>query len=226
MLLLLKSKSRTVHHYQEEQENNDDDNIINIRNNRINKLESISLTVWRKSLIFSCKGFTVIGSDGSLVYRVDNYTGRPHRIVLMDGSGEPIFTVCRPKKLSIVNNYWLIYEGDEVGKDGINSSFKKPIFCVRKNLSIMKFTRPSVIAYVYNGVSEKKCVYVIEGSYEHRSCTVFDESRKIVFEIKKKECSRGGVSFGSEVFHLIVRPGIDSRFAMAIVLLLDQMFAP
>ncbi|KAL7150415.1 hypothetical protein ABFS83_05G110400 [Erythranthe nasuta] len=224
MLLLLKSKSRTsVHHYQEEQENNDDDNIINIRNNPINKLESISLTVWRKSLIFSCKGFTVIGSDGSLVYRVDNYTGRPHRIVLMDGSGEPIFTICRPK-LSIVNNYWLIYEGDEVRKDGINSSFKKPIFCVRKNLSIMKFTKPSVIAYVYSGVSEKKCVYMIEGSYEHRSCTVFDESRKIVFEIKKKECSRGGVSFGSEVFHLIVRPGIDSRFAMAIVLLLDQMF--
>ncbi|KAK4263146.1 hypothetical protein QN277_028605 [Acacia crassicarpa] len=30
-----------------------------------------SLTVWRKSLVISCKGFMVINSDGNLVYRFE-----------------------------------------------------------------------------------------------------------------------------------------------------------
>ncbi|GFP92616.1 protein lurp-one-related 17 [Phtheirospermum japonicum] len=213
MILFLKSRSRTVHHYEEEEKEYK------------NEESCISLTVWRKSLLLSCKGFTVIGSDGNLVYRVDNYTLRPDRIILMDGSGKPIFTICRRKKLKVVaENNWLVYEG-EVGKKNMDSS-KKPMFSVRKNISIMK-TKPSVVAYVYGGVSEKGYDYVIEGSYEHRSCKILDGSRRVVSEIKKKEAlsNGGGVSFGLEVFDLIVNPGIDSRFAMAIVLLLDQMFS-
>ncbi|KAK6129987.1 hypothetical protein DH2020_036269 [Rehmannia glutinosa] len=217
MLLFLKSISRTVHNYHEEEKE---------YKKYINNQEAacISLTVWTKSLVFSCKGFTVIGSDGSLVYRVDNYTGRPDQIILMDGSGNPIFTLChRKQKLGIMDNYWLVYEG-EVGKKSTNSS-KKPIFSVRKNIRIMK-TKPSVLAYVYGtGVSEKGHVYTIEGSYVHRSCKILDKSKRVVSEIKKKEALTGGVSFGLEVFDLIVNPGIDSRFAMAIVLLLDQMFS-
>lgn len=64
---------------------------------------------------------------------------------------------------------------------------------------------------------------MIEGSYARRSCKVLDESRKVVAEIKRKEASKGGVSFGHEVFVLVVQPGSDPGFAMALVLLLDQM---
>lgn len=56
-----------------------------------------SLTVWRKSLIMSCNGFTVIDSTGNLAYRVDNYSGRPVEVTLMDASGKPILTMRRPK---------------------------------------------------------------------------------------------------------------------------------
>lgn len=127
------------------------------------------------------------------------------------------------QKLRMVDKYWLVYEGEEC-KNSINPSKKKPIFCVRKNTSFIMKTKPSVLAYVYGGVYEKKYAYMIEGSYQHRSCKILDGSRRAVSEIKRKEGLIGGVSFGLEVFHLIVRPGIDSRFAMAIVLLLDQMF--
>lgn len=58
---------------------------------------SISLTVWRKSLVISCKGFTVIDSNGDLVYRVDNYVGHPREVTLMDGSGKSILTMRRNK---------------------------------------------------------------------------------------------------------------------------------
>lgn len=54
-----------------------------------------SLTVWKKSLVINCKGFTVIDSCGNLVYRVDNYTLHPHELVLMDASGNSVLTMRR-----------------------------------------------------------------------------------------------------------------------------------
>ncbi|KAL0393601.1 UNVERIFIED_CONTAM: protein LURP-one-related 17 [Sesamum latifolium] len=187
MLLCLNSTSRTVHHYQEQQ------NKINVISD---EAACTSLTVWRKSLVFGCSGFTVIASDGSLAYRVDNYTCRPDQILLMDGSGNPIFTIGRPKKLRLVHNYWQVYEG-EVGKNIKNSS-KKPVFCARKNTKLMGMTKPNVLAYVYCGVSDvRRGTYVVEGSYGHRSCKILDESRRVVGEIKKKE---GG---GEEVYVMV-----------------------
>ena len=84
-----------------------------------------------------------------------------------------------------------------------------------------------VLAYVFRDVSDKRsCAYVIEGSYTHRSCKVLDEwSKKVVAEIRRKGETIGGVSFGVEVFQLIVQPDFEPRFAMGFVLLLDQMFS-
>ncbi|KAM7525811.1 hypothetical protein LguiA_015713 [Lonicera macranthoides] len=194
------------------------------------------LTVWRKSLILSCNGFTVINSEGELVYRVDNYNGPLNEIILMDGLGNSILTLLRRKqKLRLVDN-WDIYEG-EIGAKSLK---KKPICCARKQLNIL---RPSlnVIAHVHLlGLSDKSSPgFVVEGSYANRSCKVIDqESRRVVAEIRKKEGIKmgvgggngdggagGGVSFGLEVFILIIHPGFDPAFAMAIVLLLDQMFS-
>ncbi|KAK4435412.1 protein LURP-one-related 17 [Sesamum alatum] len=206
MLLCLKSTSRTVHHYNHEQQN------------KINEAACTSLTVWRKSLVFSCSGFTVVASDGSLAYRVDNYTGRPDQIVLMDGSGNPIFTICRPKKLRLVHNCWHVYEGEVVGK---KYSSKNPVFRARKNMGIM--TKLNVLAYVDCGVSDYMHRYIVEGSYRRRSCKILDESRRVVGEIKKK--GGGGVCYGVEVFELVVREGLECRDAMAVVILLDQMFS-
>ncbi|PIN01313.1 hypothetical protein CDL12_26178 [Handroanthus impetiginosus] len=220
MFFFLKSTSRTVHHYHEQQEENK-----NVGTTTTSEASSISLTVWRKSLIFSCSGFTVInGSDGGLAFRVDNYTGRPDQILLMDGYGDPIFTICRRKKLGLLYDYWLIYEG-EVDKY-CNNTNKKPAFCVRKNISMFVQRKVNVLAYIYHGTSGKSHTHMVEGSYKHRSCKILDESRRVVGEIKKKEATIGrGVSFGLEVFQLIIEPGFESRFAMAVVLLLDQMFS-
>ncbi|KAL1532744.1 protein LURP-one-related 17-like isoform X1 [Salvia divinorum] len=214
MMFLSKSKTRAVHHYHDEREkdNKGDDGEA-----------STSLTVWTKSLVYSCSGFTVIGSDGGLAYRVDNYTGRPDQTILMDGSGNPIFTICRRKKLRLLD-YWLVYEG-EVCKHS-NNDMQKPMFCVRKNMRRLRQTKvDDVVAYVYCGVSENRCMYVVEGSFTHRSCKILDESRRVVAEIRKKEGLPKGASFGLEVFHLIIKPDFHCRFAMAIVLLLDQMYS-
>lgn len=88
MLRFWKSLSRTVH----------EEGCHEPRNDDCVGDGPVSLTVWRKSLIVGCSGFTVINSDGDLVYRVDNYgCCRQQELVLMDASGKPILTVSRCK---------------------------------------------------------------------------------------------------------------------------------
>lgn len=101
MTRFLKSMPRTVHeeHHDQLVEHKTDDQYHE------GTACPSSLTVWRKSLVISCNGFTVIDSGGNLVYRVDNYSGRPEEITLMDGSGIPIHTMRRYK----VNNNILLY---------------------------------------------------------------------------------------------------------------------
>ncbi|KAK1326153.1 Protein LURP-one-related 8 [Acorus calamus] len=67
-----------------------------------------SLTVWKKSLVYSCSGFSVIDHCGNLRYRVENYDGqrRMEDIVLMDAAGKPLLTM-RRKKMSW-HNSWLV----------------------------------------------------------------------------------------------------------------------
>ncbi|KAJ4832508.1 hypothetical protein Tsubulata_000063 [Turnera subulata] len=175
------------------------------------------LTVWKKSLLFNCNGFTVYDSKGNLVYRVDNYmaaSGTKGEIVLMDAAGKPLHTI-RRKRLSLVDN-WLVYDGE---------SSVNPRFAARKHVNILN---NKSLAHVSqggtNGSGKNNVLYEVEGSYAQRSCGVYDEKKRMVAEIKKKEAAVGGVAFGCDVFRLVIGPEIDPSLAMAIVILLDQMF--
>ncbi|KAL2348008.1 hypothetical protein Fmac_002008 [Flemingia macrophylla] len=211
----LKALSRAVH--EEQERDHDEDN---------QGSSCTSLTVWRKSLVMSCKGFTVIDCYGNLVYRVDNYIGRPNEVTLMDASGKSILTMCRRRKLGLLDS-WYVYEGEVGNQRKMSRKLETPICCVRKHVSILH-GNTNVKACVYRGasLSDKHCVaFTIEGSYAHRTCKVLDECRRVVAEIKRKEANSKNVSFGIEIFQLIVHPGFDPAFAMALVLLLDQMFS-
>ncbi|KAJ4954702.1 hypothetical protein NE237_011485 [Protea cynaroides] len=185
-----------------------------------------SLTVWRKSLVFNCYGFTVFDSNGNLVYRVEHYKrDRTEDIVLMDASGKAILTLHRKKRRFVEN--WAIFEGEAEERDG---KAKKPIYWGRKHVNLLQRRKdPNVLARVFRGSSNSSengnGGLVIEGSYEKRSCQVVDdELREVVAEIKRKDDCIHGISFGLDVFLLIVRPGFNLAFAMSLVLLLDQMF--
>ncbi|KAJ6426536.1 hypothetical protein OIU84_022184 [Salix udensis] len=217
MIFFLKSLSRSVHDQEHHHEPVAETEEVETKIGTDGKCTL--LTVWRKSLLISCNGFTVFNSCGDLVYRVDNYIDRPEELILMDGSGKSILTMRRRKKLGVRIDSWLVYEG-EVGnhcaKTGLS---EKPIWCVRKN------SNHNALAYVFRGSSDKRPSFVVEGSYTHRSCKVSDGSRKVLAEIKRKEAIVGGVSYGVEVFLLNVEPGFDPGFAMGLVLILDQIFS-
>ncbi|XP_076895982.1 protein LURP-one-related 8-like [Bidens hawaiensis] len=175
-------------------------------------LNPVVLTVWKKSLLFSCDGFTVYDSNGNLVFRVDNYAGsNKSEVVLMDASGRSLLTI-RRKRASITDN-WLVYDGETT----VN-----PRFSVAKHANFMK---AKSLAHVSSTGSPKKksLAYEVEGSYAQRCCMVYDDKRRCVAEIKRKEAV-GGVAFGGDVFRLVVHPEIDSTVAMGLVVVLDQMF--
>lgn len=101
---------------------------------------------------------------------------------------------------------WLVYEGEGAKEE----------LSVRKRLHLL----PSrALARVTWGGG----AYDVEGSYAQRSCQVYDERRRRVAEIRRKDGAHG-VRLGADVFSLVVHPGFDATVAMAVVLLLEQMF--
>ncbi|KAL5974901.1 hypothetical protein ACLOJK_031577 [Asimina triloba] len=168
------------------------------------------LTVWRKSLLFNCNGFTVFDAKGSLVFRVDNYlAGNSGKILLMDGGGKPLLTI-RRKGISI-GSHWLIFNGE----DAVN-----PRFSVTKPTNL--FTSKT-IARVSSACGPRHMAYVIEGSYARRSCSIYDSKRQPMAEIQRKE-GVAGVAYGQDIFRLVIQPEFEMPVAMSLVIILEQMF--
>ncbi|RZC82652.1 hypothetical protein C5167_045437 [Papaver somniferum] len=170
------------------------------------------LTVWKKSLLFNCNGFTVFDTKGNLVFRVDNYrAGIKTEIFLMDALGKTLLTI-RRKKLSLSDN-WMVYDGE----NSVN-----PRFIVKKHVNFLTSKNLAHVISCTQG-NNKELMYEIIGSYAQRCVGVYDNRKRLVAEIQRKE-AKAGVTFGGDVFKLIVQPQIDSTVAMSLVILMEQMF--
>jgi uncharacterized protein YxjI len=174
------------------------------------------LTVWRKSLMFNCDGFTVFDANGNLAFRVDSYSrrGRRAEVVLMDAAGKPLLTVRRKRRLSLAER-WLIYDGDRASN--IDS---KPLLSVRRHVNLRHHSSAKALAYVVasNSKADEETSYVVEGSYGRRACAVRDANGDAVAEVHRKE------SVGDDVFRLVADPRLGAPLAMGLVIALDEMF--
>ena len=177
--------------------------------------EPVTLTVWRKSLLFNCRGFTVFDASGNLVYRVDSYASDSRaEVVLMDAAGRAVLTVRRRKVIGLGADQWLVYPGEETRLP--------PLYAVKRAAQYMRGGGKSMahVAPCSGAAGGKQAGggYEVEGSYLRRCCTVYDDRRRAVAEVLPKE------AVGSDVFRLVVQPGTEVSLAMAVVLALDQMF--
>lgn len=180
--------------------------------------EPVTLTVWRKSLLFNCRGFTVFDASGNLVYRVDSYASDSRaEVVLMDAAGRPVLTLRRRKLigLGLGADQWLVYPGEETRR-------LPPLYAVKRAAPYMRGVGGKSMAHVAPCSGAAGAVgagaFEVEGSYLRRCCTVYDERRRAVAEVRPKE------AVGSDVFRLVVQPGMEVSLTMAVVLALDQMF--
>jgi len=193
------------------------------------KGEAVSLTVWRRSLLFNGKGFTVFDSNGDLLFRVETYAGSsPREVVLMDADGRALLTI-RRKKLSLTDE-WVICDGDAAASSSAPTPAPKR-FTVRRNMSLLptkSLARLSPARGSDCAGGAPSCRYDVEGSYASRSVDMFactssassGEQRRRVATVCRKEAA-----VGPDVFRLVVEPGFEPALAMAVVILLDQMNA-
>uniref|UniRef100_A0A0D3HHJ1 Tubby C-terminal domain-containing protein n=1 Tax=Oryza barthii TaxID=65489 RepID=A0A0D3HHJ1_9ORYZ len=175
----------------------------------------VVLTVWRKSLLFNCHGFTVFDAKGNLAFRLDCYDSTSSRradLVLMDAAGKPLLTI-RRKRLSLYDS-WIIYDGDSAA-----TATATPLLSVRRHLRF-GLPKSKAIAHVTPLSSSLPLpeAYVVEGSYGRRSCAVRDARGDAVAEVRRKE------SVGDDVFRLVAQPRLGAPLAMAIVIAIDEMF--
>ncbi|KAL9264838.1 LURP-one-related 12-like protein [Drosera capensis] len=193
----------------------------------VNHLEedgSAHLTVFKTSLFFSGDGFAVFDPAGHLVFRVDSYGGPDthdkDELVLMDAVGHAVLTVRR--KRPSLHQRWEGYLGER-------HDDSKPIFSVKRSSII---GHSGLTVEMYNNPGEE---YHIDGSFHQRSCTVYEvnvdhsnhrsnhDEKVVVAEIKRKVDPDAHVLLGKDVFMLCVKQGFDPAFAMALVLVLDQI---
>jgi hypothetical protein len=65
-----------------------------VLDNKLSKSSIAALTVWRKSLVFSCNGFIIFYSNRNLMFRVENYASDlKDEVVLMDLAGMALPTI-------------------------------------------------------------------------------------------------------------------------------------
>ncbi|XP_039835456.1 protein LURP-one-related 8-like [Panicum virgatum] len=176
---------------------------------------AVLLTVWRKSLLFNCHGFTVFDAKGDLAFRVDCYASARRRaeVVLMDVAGKPLLTVRRKRLISsLLAEHWVIYDGD--------GTASKPLLSVRRHASLRSSSSSKTLAYVTPlGSAAAEDSYVVEGSYGRRACAVRDaRGDAVVAEVRRKE------SVGDDVFRLVADPRLGAPLAMGLVIALDEMF--
>lgn len=121
-----------------------------------------------------------------------------------------------------------------------------PVFTARKHVNLLNSKSLAHVSSNYSPAfadcsstsqtwrrqqNKKQIMYEIEGSYTQRCCVVYDhKKRRHVAEIRRKEATVGGIRIplGLDVFRLVIlQPHeMDSTVAMALVILLDQMFGP
>lgn len=170
------------------------------------------LTVCKTSLFFAGDGFTVYDCKGQLVFRVDSYGPElrdKDELVLMDAYGRCLLTLRR--KRPSLHNRWEGYQGER--KEGA-----KPIFSVKR---LWMIGRSGLTVEIYQNPGEE---YQIEGSFSQRSCTIYDSATKeVMAEIRRKVDVSANIILGKDVFSLLLKPGFDAAFAMALVLVLDQV---
>ncbi|KAE8654514.1 Protein LURP-one-related 12 [Hibiscus syriacus] len=180
--------------------------------------EETQLTVHKTSVFFPGDGFVVYSPRGEVILRFDSYYGPDSlpkdELVLMDAAGNGLLTLIR-KKPSL-HQRWEGLLGEKREKES-------PIFCVRRSSII---GRSNVVVDVYGDPGDE---YNIDGSYPKRCCAIYSTSLESSSKLPKAEIKRKvdpstHVMLGKDVFLLCLSPGFDSAFAMALILVLDQMF--
>ncbi|GLJ13715.1 hypothetical protein SUGI_0218850 [Cryptomeria japonica] len=170
-------------------------------------------TVWKKAFLFSGTGFTVFDSSGNLVLRVEDYTPTVKRqLLVMDASGNPLLLLRR--KVMSLHHRWEGFICKEKGKLWV--------FTIKRSSIISATTSVDVFLTSSNTNSlGRRFDYHIEGSFRERSCAIYNRSRSMVAQVKrKKSCD---MLLEKDVFSVEIYRNFDPALIMSWIAVVDHI---
>uniref|UniRef100_A0A0D9XWC8 Uncharacterized protein n=1 Tax=Leersia perrieri TaxID=77586 RepID=A0A0D9XWC8_9ORYZ len=188
-------------------------------------------TVWKRSSMGfqGTDGFSVYDGDGSLAFRLDNYSRRRKLfagdLLLMDGHGSPLLALT-PQIISL-QDQWNCYRASEECQGKRTRS--QQLFSMRK-CSIMQSSSREAEVYMSGCTTASDRTghvpgFWIEGSFWRRSCKIRNSDGEEVARITRKKVGATTLSLtlGEDVFSLEVQPNVDCAMIMAFVIVLDRI---
>ncbi|KAH9309841.1 hypothetical protein KI387_037752 [Taxus chinensis] len=171
----------------------------------------IELTVQRKRLTFTGGDFTVTDSNKNIVLKVGGKMMSFHdRRLLQDAAGNPLLTM--KQKTLTMHCRWEAFRGD-------SSNDKNFAFTAKKS-SVFQL-KTALDVFMAGNKDEKVSDFHVKGSYFDRSCTIYQGGR-ILAEMRRKYTVKN-VLLGKDTFAVIVQPGVDYAFVIALIIILDEI---
>ncbi|KAG8079368.1 hypothetical protein GUJ93_ZPchr0007g3857 [Zizania palustris] len=176
-------------------------------------------TLWMKSLVLNGRGCTVYDSNGSIVYRVDNYGSRcSDNVFLMDLGGKIVLNILK-KKLAF--GRWEGYKWSS-GKRQQGAAGAGAWFTVTRPCSSVLFQRSRPSSWC-EFRSDAGCAMRYKMDDGGGCCRIIDDATGAVVAEVKRKLTAGGVALGDDVLTLTVEPNVDHTLIMGMVLVYGLM---
>ncbi|KAF7837538.1 Protein LURP-one-related 6 [Senna tora] len=175
------------------------------------------VVVRRRPHVVNGGGFVVSDcSTQQVVFRVDGsgILGAKGELILRDAHGDPLLLMRRKggmvEALSIYRK-WKGYSLDYEGSQKLVFSLKQPNSCLVKNNAI-RISK-----------SEKGWDFEIRGYFPDKNCSIVDCKANVIAQVGvKKEVEE--LMESKDLYHVIVKPGIDQAFVFGIIGVLDYIY--
>ncbi|CAL5328696.1 unnamed protein product [Camellia sinensis] len=169
-------------------------------------------------------GFVVSDcSTQKVVFKVDGcgILGKKEEMILRDGNGDALLLIRRKggivEALNI-NKQWKGYAFDYEGSQKLVFTLKEPNSC------LLKKNNPIRISTQHGGCGTA-WDFEIKGYFPDRACCIVDSIGNIIAQVDmKKEVEALMTSASKDLYHVVVKPGVDQAFVFGIIAVLDYIY--
>ncbi|KAL6974617.1 hypothetical protein U1Q18_028801 [Sarracenia purpurea var. burkii] len=180
----------------------------------------VVLGVRRRPHVVYGGGFVVSDCTQKVVFRVDGcgMLGKKGELILRDSDGDALLLIRQKggivEALSI-NRQWKGYASDYEGSQKLVFSLKHPISFF-KNIPIRISTEPSCCGGRWE--------FEVKGYFPERACCIVDSFGNIIAQVGVKKELEELMARSNDLYHVVVKPGIDQAFVFGIIAVLDYIF--
>lgn len=184
--------------------------------------KQVVLVVRRRPHVVYGGGFVVSECGHKVAFRAEGcgLLGKKGEIVLRDGNDDPLLLIRRKGGMVEaldINIRWKGYAFDYKGSQKLLFSLKEPNSCLVRNNPIRISTEPKTCG--------SKLAFEIKGYFQDRACCILDSSGNIVAQVGvRKEVEEMMTATNGDLYHVVVKPGVDQAFVIGIIAVLDYIY--